>query len=140
MEGFTCSPLGPSLADLQLRVSCRCKIKRICPFHLHEGEGGAVSPLPELQRSTPALLRVAVCVETSPKLWRSGKSKLFQLVPGEVSSGVALAAVSGCWIWPPQKYAYCSNNGGRGLGCPLTSVLCSCLSNGVNSFYLCESQ
>lgn len=34
-----CCPVGPLVADLQPWVSCRCKIKRICPFYLHPGVG-----------------------------------------------------------------------------------------------------
>lgn len=127
MEGVVWCPGGPLAADLQPWVSCRGKIKPICPFYLHPG-WGLTAPSPELGCSTPELLRVAACAQTAdPRLPGAGKSRLFHPVPG-AAIRVTLAALSGCWIWPLQNALLLRQRWERAW-LPRTSVLCLCLSN-----------
>lgn len=79
--------------------------------------------------STSELSRAAACVRASPKLWGSGKSRLFQPVPGEVSR-VALAAVSGCWIWPPWSVLLLKQWWERAWLPPNISFMPVCLKHG----------
>lgn len=125
MEGFLCCPVGPLVADLQLWVSCWCEIKRICPFYLHPG-GGCQLLYPNFSAA-----RQSCCVWR--RVLRQIQGSREQESPGFciwclVQSSGWLSLLSVGAGFGLCRMCYCSNNGGRGLGCP------------KHRFYACVSQ